>query len=164
MEFPGYREKIFECRYCHFRGQFNLFQMGAAAQGGHGAGERPTHIVSQPNKPLDEGHLRVVRTNQVFPLAEGSNVVGRKAKSSTASIQIEGDEHMSRHNVEIRVEHSASGYEHHLVELNSMNPILLNGREVPHNIIVKMKFGDTLTLGKTEVVLESADDEATKLV
>lgn len=162
-EFPGYRDKIFECKNCHFKAQFNLFQQGRAAQGGQGADEDSTRLPSNLQMSFDAGQLRVVRTGQLYSLAKGSNIIGRKASTSKASIQIEGDEYMSRQHVEIKVVTGVSGYEHHLVEINSTNPIQLNGREIQRNDIIKIKFGDCLTLGKTDVVLEHADTESTIL-
>lgn len=164
MEFPGYRDKIFECNHCHFRAQFNLFQQGRAAQGGQGADEESTQLPSNLQMSFDAGQLRVVHTGQLFALVKGSNIIGRKASTSKASIQIEGDEYMSRQHVEIKVVTCASGYEHHLIEINSKNPMKLNGREIQRNDIIKIKFGDRLTLGKTDVILEHADEESTRLV
>lgn len=162
-EFPDYRSKIFECKHCHFRAQFNLFQSGRSSQGGHGADNEATQLPSNMQMSFDAGQIRVVSTGQVFALNKGSNVIGRKASSSTATIQIEGDAHMSRQNVEIQVVHGASGYEHHLVEINSTNMVQLNGKDIQRNDILKITFGDRITLGQTTIVLENVDEEATRL-
>lgn len=162
-EFPNYRSKIFECKHCHFRAQFNLFQSGRASQGGQGADDDATQLPSNFQKSYDTGQIRVIGTGETFSLSKGSNVIGRKASSSTATIQIEGDAYMSRQHVEIKVVMGPSGYEHHLVEINSKNIVQLNGKDIQRNDIMKITFGDRLTLGKTTIVLENVDEEATKL-
>lgn len=56
------------------------------------------------------------------------------------------------------------GIEHHLVEINSKNIIVLNDKPIQRGDILKIKFGDKMTLGKTDIYLEETDDEATQIV
>ena len=72
--------------------------------------------------------------------------------------------YMSRRHVQIDVVKSARGYEHHLVEINSKNIVKLNGKPINRGDVLILKFGDVLTLGTTEVVLEAGDNESTRLV
>jgi hypothetical protein len=59
---------------------------------------------------------------------------------------------------------TAYGIEHRLVEINSKNIIVLNGKPIQRNDILVLNFGDRLTLGKTDVYLEETDEEATQIV
>ena len=56
------------------------------------------------------------------------------------------------------------GLEHRLVEIGSKNIVLLNGKPIQRNDILNLKFGDRMTLGKTDVYLEETDEEATQIV
>ena len=94
----------------------------------------------------------------------GTNVIGRIAQSGKADIQITNDPYMSRRHLQIDVVKTAHGIEHHLVEINSKNIIVLNGKPIQRNDILNLQFGDKLTLGKTDVYLEETDDEATQIV
>ena len=73
--------------------------------------------------------------------------------------------YMSRQHVLIDVVKKGFGYEHHLVEINSKNIVKLNGKPINRGDILILKFGDTMTLGMTDIVLESriVDEEATRL-
>ena len=99
-----------------------------------------------------------------FTESISSNVIGRIAKTGKADIQITHDEYMSRRLVQIDVVKGAHGIEHRLVEINSKNIVVLNGSPIQRNDILQLKFGDCLTLGKTDIYLEETDDEATQIV
>ena len=164
-EVPGYQDKIVECPICHFKATVSVYQGGAAAKGGQGsdddATQLPGHLMQQK---FDMGKIRVASTNQRCPLKMGTNVIGRIAQSGKADIQITQDPYMSRRHLQIDVVKTAHGIEHHLVEINSKNIIVLNGKPIQRNEILNIQFGDKLTLGKTDVYLEETDDEATQIV
>lgn len=161
-EVPGYQEKIIQCPHCQYKAKASVYQSGSAAFGGHGASDDATEIGVQ-KKSYDAGQIRVVGGNQVCQLRLGSNVIGRIAKSGTADIQITHDEYMSRRHLQIDVVSTSGGYEHHLVEINSKNVIILNDRKIDRGDILKLNFGDRMILGKTEVIFEETDEEATQL-
>ena len=112
----------------------------------------------------DMGQIRVATTNQRCPLKMGTNVIGRIAQSGKADIQITQDPYMSRRHLQIDVVKTAHGIEHHLVEINSKNIIVLNGKPIQRNDILMLNFGDKLTLGKTDIYLEETDEEATQII
>lgn len=163
-EVPGYQNMVVECPKCHFKANASVYQSGAHARGAQGADEMPTQLVMPPKSAADLGQFRVVGTSEIQWFKEGSNVIGRRASTSTADIKISNDPYMSRQHVLIDVIKTDNGYEHRLIEINSKNIVKLNGREIQRGDILKLKFGDTLTLGKTDIVLESGSDEATRLV
>ncbi|MBR1467065.1 MAG: FHA domain-containing protein [Bacteroidaceae bacterium] len=99
----------------------------------------------------------------------GSQVLGRLALSGTADLQIGSDnykdEYMSRRHVQIDVvKNPQGGVEHHLVEIGSKNIIQLNGKDILRGDEIILNFGDRLTLGKTDIILEETDDEATQMI
>lgn len=164
-EVPGYEEKIVECPICHFKAKANVYQGGAVAKGGQGSAEEETQLPGDRMwQSFDVGQIRVAGTEQHCPLKMGVNIIGRIAKNSDADIQITHDEYMSRRHLRIDVVKTVHGIEHHLVEINSKNIIVLNGKPIQRNDILNLRFGDKLTLGKTDVYLEETDEEATQIV
>lgn len=168
LSFPkvdGYQDKIVECPICHFKSKAAVYQGGSAAQGGQGGDDDATQLPgSAMQQKYDTGQIRVATTNQHCPLKLGTNVIGRIAQSGKADIQITNDPYMSRQHLQIDVVRTNYGIEHRLVEINSKNIIILNGKEIQRNDILKIQFGDKLTLGKTDIYLEETDEEATQIV
>lgn len=162
-EVPGYQNMVVECPKCHFKANVSVYQNGTQARGAQGADEMPTQLVMPPQSTLDVGQIRVKSTNEIQWLKPGSNVIGRRAQTGTADIKISTDMYMSRRHVQIDVVKTPSGYEHHLVEINSKNIVKLNGKPINRGDILILKFGDVMTLGTTDIVLESNSDEATRL-
>ncbi|MBD5360463.1 MAG: FHA domain-containing protein [Bacteroides sp.] len=162
-EVPGYQNMVVECPKCHFKANASVYQGGMQAQGAHGADEMPTQLVMPPRSAATIGQIRVKSTNEIQYLKAGKNIIGRRAKTGTADIRISTDIYMSRQHVLIDVVEKGDGYEHRLVEINSKNIVKLNGKPVNRGDILLLKFGDTMTLGMTDIVLESNDDETTRL-
>lgn len=162
-EVPGYQNMVVECPKCHFKANASVYQSGAMARDAQGVDEQPTQLVMAPASTLDVGQIRVAATNEVQWLKAGTNIIGRRAQTATADIRISNDIYMSRRHVRIDVVKTATGYEHRLVEINSKNVVKLNGREINRGDVLIIKFGDRLTLGKTDIILESNNDESTRL-
>lgn len=162
-EVPGYQNMVVECPKCHFKANASVYQSGSQARGGHGADDMPTQLVFAPRSSTDIGQIRVISTNEIQWLKPGNNVIGRRATTSTADIKISNDMYMSRRHVQIDVIKKPMGYEHRLVEIGSTNIIKLNHRPINRGDIIVLNFGDVLTLGKTDIRLESNSDEATRM-
>lgn len=165
-EVPGYQNMVVECPKCHFKANASVYQSGAQARGAQGSDEMPTQLVLPPKSAADIGQIRVKATGEIQFLKEGKNVIGRRAQTGTADIKISTDMYMSRRHVMVDVVRKNLGYEHHLVEINSKNIVKLNGRPINRGDVLILKFGDTMTLGTTDIILESriVDEEATRLV
>lgn len=163
-EIPGYQNMVVECPKCHFKANVSVYQQGSQARGANGADEVPTQLYTPPGSVADVGQIRVKSTNEIQFLRAGQNIIGRRAKTGTADIKISTDMYMSRQHVRIDVVKKGNGYEHRLVEINSKNIVKLNGRPINRGDVLIIKFGDTMTLGTTDIVLESKDDDATRLV
>lgn len=163
-EVPGYQNMVVQCPKCFFKANASVYKSGAQARGGAGmAQDMPTQIVAPPKSTFDVGQIRVLATNEIEWLKEGSNVIGRRAVSGTADIKISNDPYMSRRHIQINVVKKPFGYEHQLSVVGTTNLPLLNGTEVQPGEILPLKFGDIITLGKTQIKLESNNDESTRL-
>lgn len=154
-EIQGYQNMVVECPKCHFKALASVYQSAKKTPCDQKTGEMPTQLVLQPKSVRDIGVIRVKETNEIQFLQVGQNTIGRRALTGTADIKISNDIYMSRQHVRIDVVKVAHGYEHHLVEINSKNIVKLNGRPINRGDVLILKFGDTLTLGITDIVLES---------
>ena len=164
-EIPGYQDKIVDCPICHFKAKANVYQSGALGKGGQGSDDDATQLPgAMMQQKNDLGQIYVSTTGQRCPLKMGTNVIGRLAQSGNADIQITQDQYMSRRHLQIDVMKTPYGIEHHLVEINSKNIIILNDKPIQRGDILKLKFGDKLRLGRTDIYLEETDDEATQIV
>lgn len=168
VDVPGIQDKMLTCPICKYKAKVGLFMMGQAAKGGQGASSEQTQLPDDTLlKNRDMGQMRVIQTGQICELRKGSQVLGRLATSGTADLQIGSDnykdEFMSRRHVQIDVVQGARGFEHHLVEIGSKNIIQLNGKDIKRGDQIVLRFGDKLTLGETDLILEETDEEATKI-
>lgn len=168
-DFPGFRDALIKCPKCYFQAAVSVF-MGGAPSGGGGKGPSEdtalpdTELVNSRQAPAAIGSIKVISSGESFKLREGSNVIGRRARTSTADLHIASDPYMSRIHVRIDVVKKGYGYEHHLVEINSKNIVKLNGRAIGRGDILLLKRGDRLILGTTEVIFEIPDSEETQIV
>ncbi|MDR0895218.1 MAG: FHA domain-containing protein [Prevotellaceae bacterium] len=147
---------LITCPRCKFNAKLDLYLMGDVSGGGHGpGGVPPTRPQSDPPPPDSrKGYLRVAATGAVFPLKAGENVIGRIAESGTADIRISKDICLSRRHVIIEAVTKVGRTEYHLKDINSKNPIKLNGSVVGRENVVVLEAGDELILGKTAVYFE----------
>jgi len=171
QEVSGIQDKILGCPICKYKAKVSLYMMGQAGKGGQGASDEATRLLGSFGQQIksDTGQMRVIQTGQICELQMGSQVLGRLAKSGTADMQIGSDnykdEYMSRRHVQIDVVRNAQGsVEHHLVEIGSKNIIQLNGKDIQRGDEIILNFGDKLTLGKTDIILEETDEESTRIV
>ena len=88
---------------------------------------------------------------QVFPLSEGTHIVGRKSSTTEAAIAIEtSDRTMSRNHARIEVKKDRRGnLIHTLSDCQSKNHTLYNGVPLGAGETVVLKDNDELRLGRT---------------
>ncbi len=129
-----------------------------------------TVLASRENAPEAEPETSVIRaakassgqltvvsdaeTNtpaQVYPLPEGTSLIGRRSDSSRAAIAITtSDRSMSREHACIEVKKNAKGgYKHSLSDNNSKNRTLYNRRYLENGEIVVLQDNDEIVLGRT---------------
>lgn len=124
----------------------------------------------------DPGQFHIRQTGQFCPLRRGRIVVGRLAKSKVADLQIGNDnyndQYMSRLHIDLFVERASNGSLRHAVrehvdEKTGRTPgngTKINGRPMTKGELAILNFGDVITLGQTELVLEHTDEEATQVI
>lgn len=170
MEVPGWKEKLVECPHCHFKSQANVYQMGFAAPKPGSTDDAFTQLASgfcPSRQSAVIGVIKVEETGRTHQLQMGTNVIGRVATTGTADLKISTDPYMSRRHLQIDVVDGPTGIEHRLVEIESKNIIILNGKPIQRKDVLVLKFGDKMVLGKTTVSLEAPtpdDEENTKLM
>lgn len=101
------------------------------------------------------GQLLVLATpdtpEQVFSFQEGVYTIGRKSKTSKATIGIvTNDKSMSREHIRIEVKKdSKGGYKHYLSDNNSKNHTLYNSSYLENGEVVVLNNGDEIVIGHT---------------
>lgn len=159
-EVNGYQNMMVRCPKCGKHDKAGMFRNITPAQQQYAHNPQQNfnhgHTVIRPKGAMDPGQLRVIATNQVLRLSPGMNTIGRRAMTSTASIQIDTqDMYMSRSHVRIDVKQMGNTFAHHLVEIKATNKVRYNGMPLGAGDILPLKYGDRLILGNTELIFES---------
>lgn len=161
---PGLENKSISCPVCKETSPFRLFKTVVYKvdkteypESGMTDAEDETEIGE--SKKCVIGHLRLQGQSATpFILKEGKNIVGRKASTSTADIQIPvGDSRrMSREHLVIEVKKSHNnGYVHYLsLCKQKQNETFLNNEIVEYGDCIALKNGDTLRLPDATLVFE----------
>ena len=88
---------------------------------------------------------------RVYHLHIGENIVGRKDNGYPCDAEID-DPFASRRSVNISVRKDESGrFLTILTVCHATNPLYLNGRVLSFGESLQLKFGDTVTIGKTKI-------------
>ena len=97
----------------------------------------------------------VDNSGREYQLCLGVNTIGRKATTSTASVQIiTNDRYMSRNHAVIEVQQIGEQTVHILKNGANKNPSYLNGSLVAANDQLILNDGNRLTFGKTELTFK----------
>lgn len=163
---PGIENKVLTCPVCKYKATIGSY-VNNALNVQVPSCDAPTEVGnSKPNKEPQKTEVPVcLKVNGVmYPLKVGSNSVGRKAKSGTADIQIEGDKYMSRSQGIFYVEKTVNGFIYKYQELGAANHSVISGVVLEDGDVVAIKVGDVLLMGDTSVQLcESYDEESTQI-
>lgn len=91
-----------------------------------------------------------------YPLEEGQNIVGRKAATSHASVQIETvDRYMSRQHCIISVTSLPDGSKRAvLINYQNKNQTTINGQPINMGDEIRLTDGNTITMGHTTVTFK----------
>lgn len=102
------------------------------------------------------GRLLLPGCTQPEQLKVGSNIIGRKASSSTATIQVDDPSRtMSRTHFYINVKQSATGMFHSFyLTPGAKNPTFLNGNRVDPDDKYFLNDGDRIRIGNIEIKFE----------
>lgn len=90
-----------------------------------------------------------------FSLRQGANTIGRKDSKTPSDLQLE-DPEMSRRSVCIEATpDEKGGYEFTLTIMKSLNPVKVNGKVMEEGYKLKLRNGDSLTMGKTSFTFKT---------
>lgn len=145
---PNYRQKRVtcpKCRHADMAGNFDIVsdpsrvQMPATTDARTYGGATVT--------------LRCLETGETFPLKPGRNVLGRKAATGSADIQI-ADEHkyISKVHASITVVNNGGNIQLHLRDENSTNGTGVGGKKMPRGSVVMLQPDTRFTMGQLNFV------------
>lgn len=117
------------------------------------SGGDETRIGSAPQQQA-AGHL-ADNNGRCYRLSLGINTIGRKASTSTATVQIYTDDrYMSRSHAVIEVRQMGGQVVHLLKNGANKNPSYLNGSLIGANDQLILNDGNRLIFGKTELIFK----------
>lgn len=172
---PDIEKKSVTCPVCKRKSPFLDFKQTIHKDdptdydgNGHGQG-----CSSDPNTSgIDEaenniiGHICVLRTGSIFPLKQGRNVIGRKADSSKATIQIPtGDNRrISREHLVVNVKRVLGQGFVHTVSLfkENVNKTFINGSQLQPGEEFPLKHGCRIGLPDLMLRFELSNGEDTE--
>lgn len=170
---PGIEDKTLVCPVCKFKAKVSVFMNASAAKSAHGASSDDTvmpgwgsGITIAPPVKRNPGRFRIVQTGQFIDLKPGHHTVGRSCNPPKSTIMIGSpvysDPYMSRCHIQLDIVEGPAGLQHRLKDLGK-NTTKLNGNEIPQGSIVVLKYGDKITIGQTDLILEDNDKDATRV-
>lgn len=103
-----------------------------------------------------KSNARLVFNGRTIPLAFGRNIVGRKAETSPANVQIPVDDlYMSRQHCIINVSYGADGIaKATLSNYKNKNRTAINGHVIQGQDKVSLNDGNQVTLGRTTMIFK----------
>lgn len=107
------------------------------------------------SRPKQE-KAKLMFSGMSYPLEEGQNIVGRKASTSTANIQIETtDRYMSRQHCSIIVSTLPDGTKKAVLSnYQNKNKTTIDGQEIAAGDAIRLTDGDSITMGHTTVTFK----------
>lgn len=84
----------------------------------------------------------------------GENTIGRYDEAIPSQIMVKGDNTISRRSVSIQVRLQGENWVYSLRVLKSMNPVVVQGREITNGEEIYLNFGDIIQLGRTKFRFE----------
>lgn len=123
-----------------------------------GGGRDGETIIARPVTAQDR--VYIVCGGKKYELSVGSHIVGRKASSSTADVQIETDDrYMSRHNALVKVSKANGLLIVTIANHKNQNPIKVGTVQLLSGDEVILRDGDVFTMGITKMTLKIEKDE-----
>lgn len=113
-----------------------------------------TQLVMSPKKETSRVSLQYGGIS--YPLEEGRNIVGRKASTSTATIQIEtADRYMSRQHCSITVTSLPDGTKKVVLSnYQNKNQTTIDGLPVETGDVIRLIDGNSITMGHTTITFK----------
>lgn len=113
-----------------------------------------TQLVMSPKKETSRVSLQYGGIS--YPLEEGRNIVGRKASTSTATIQIEtADRYMSRQHCSITVTSLPDGTKKVVLSnYQNKNQTTVDGQSIDIGDEIRLTDGNSITMGHTTITFK----------
>lgn len=120
------------------------------------AGMSGTTQLASSIQSKDSQIARLVSSGKEYELAEGANIIGRKANSSTASVQIEtADRYMSRQHCSITVKTLPDGTKKAILSnYQNKNQTTVDGQEIAAGDEIRLTDGNSITMGHTTITFK----------
>ncbi|MFI3295392.1 MAG: FHA domain-containing protein [Rikenellaceae bacterium] len=147
---PAIESKSINCPVCKTTNKYQAY--------------RSLEEKAAPDKSKEQnqiGQLQLLNTEFIYQLKEGLNVIGRKAKTSMANIQIDSsDRTMSRSHVIVDVCRFTNNHLHYISNSNNTNPTFINGILIEAGDKMVLKGGEIIKMGNVLVkfVLDSDNE------
>ncbi len=113
-----------------------------------------TQLVMSPKNETAKASL--VFGGVSYPLEEGQNIVGRKATTSTANVQIEtADRYMSRQHCSITVTTLPDGKKKAVLSnYQNKNQTTIDGQSIETGDAIRLTDGNSITMGHTTITFK----------
>lgn len=170
---PDIEKKSVTCPVCKRKSPFVDFKQTYRQDNstdysgsGHGGQEDPKTSGPEEAENYIIGQICVLRTGSTFPLKQGRNIIGRKASSSKATIQIPtGDNRrVSREHLIVDVKRVLGQGFVHTVSLfkENVNKTVVNGIQLQPGEELPLKHGCRIDLPDVSLRFELRDGEDTE--
>lgn len=113
-----------------------------------------TQFLMSPKKEVSKASLQFGGVS--YPLEEGQNIVGRKALTSKATVQIEtADRYMSRQHCSITVTTLPDGTKKVVLSnYQNKNATTIDGQSIETGDTIRLTDGNSITMGHTTVTFK----------
>ena len=113
-----------------------------------------TQLVMSPKKETSKAILQYGGVS--YPLEEGQNIVGRKASTSTATVQIDtADRYMSRQHCRITVTTLPDGPKKAVLSnYQNKNQTTIDGQPIKTGDAIRFTDGNSITMGHTTITFK----------
>ena len=155
---PGIESKIITCPVCNKPNKFTDFKPIHTAYKQQQTDEDDRTDIIRPKVCI--GRLIKPDHTGEYPLQLGMNIVGRKAQTSTANVQIDTtDLYMSRSHAAIEVRQSPNGsITHTLFNMHNKNNTYVNAQLIKEGDRIILNGGEVLKLANTVLLFETNEN------
>lgn len=105
--------------------------------------------VSTSASAQQKASITILGSNAKFILNQGIYIIGRKSSDSLATLQVAPDINMSRQHARLVAQIVGGKLVAQISGLKAYNPVLINGKLLPHGNPYTLKNGDIFQLGNT---------------
>lgn len=157
--FQGIEAKAITCPVCKKTNIYTDYKKPVSpnkqTQANHGEDTTSLNEKTQPGQsPIGGiGRIALPEIGKYYQLKTGLNIIGRKAQTSSANIQLDTDDRtMSRSHCAIEVKKlSNGGYIHYLSNSKNKNATYVNGQKLEDGDRIILQGGENIKLGNSTI-------------